>query len=67
MNVLVMGHHIFIYMYVYMKCVLTNDFMRSASLDLVHHRVVLRGATRLVGTGQPFKLNWLVGRSGYKF
>ena len=30
-------------MYVYMKCVLTNDFMRSASSDPVHHRVGLGG------------------------
>ena len=34
------------YMYVYMKCVLTNDFMRSASLDPVG----LKGATWLLLT-----------------
>ena len=33
-------------MYVYMKCFLTNDFMRSASLDLVHRQVGLGGATK---------------------
>ena len=34
-------------MYVYMKCVLTNDFMRSASSDLVHHWVRLGGRDKL--------------------
>ena len=33
-------------MYVDMKCVLTNDFMRSASLDPVHRRVELGGVAR---------------------
>ena len=32
-------------MYVYMKCVLTNDFMRFASLDPVHLRVGLGDST----------------------
>ena len=32
-------------MYVYMKCVLTNGFMRSSSLDLVHRGVGLEGTT----------------------
>ena len=44
MNVLVMISY-FIYMYVYTKCVLTNDFMQSASSDSVHCRVGLGGAT----------------------
>ena len=33
-------------MYVDMKCVLTNDFMRSASPYPVHRRVELGGMTR---------------------
>ena len=33
--------YIYIYMHVYMKCVLINDFMRSASPDPVHCRVGL--------------------------
>ena len=53
MNVLVMISYIHIYMYVYMKCILTNDFMRSESPDLVHRRVELGGATpsTLMSTG----------------
>ena len=35
-------------MYVYMKCVLKNDFMQFASPDLVHCRVGLRGATTVL-------------------
>ena len=46
MNVLVMISYIHKYMYVYMKCVLTNDFMRSASPDSVHCRVGLGSVTR---------------------
>ena len=47
MNVLVMISHIHIYMYVYMKCVLTNGFMRSASPDHVHLSGPAQGRDKL--------------------
>ena len=43
-------------MYVYMKCVLTNDFMRSASPNPIHDRVGLRAAKHSGIYGCPRKV-----------
>ena len=42
-------------MYVYMKCVLSNDFMQSVSPDLVHRRVELKGPTIILVLEQWFR------------